>query len=265
MNKPNGFFDTLSAPVYVPPNFIPLELTPVFAQVYAILFPVATDPYIVDSLADGIMQALHAPELLPYTCYPDSRITYSTDNEQVVDLVLSPVTVTTPSNATDVIPHYKLDPANTPTDIRFAGEHMWRCARVNDFMLSVQYNRQGAAEEYRMTTGTTRSASVSLFPGYLSLYYDMPSKHLTGQFVTDVQLTVKPVFNLGACLTALQDLIKHEALFEKLFTPVAGYETVLAQLKTTFLNSPESILQFGSIVLAYSYQCAALQTRVTHV
>lgn len=257
LNRSAIYFSGVTGSEYISPAFAPVVLSTSLARLRGVLFPQGVDKFTENYLAARILHILHMPELLAYTLYPDTRITYDLSQDTTGKLTGAPVNMTSTLVGSDVVPNYQVNSDNYPQNMAYAGEHTWVCTKVGATQLRVVHNGT-TSEVFGIVGSGTRSKQIELLPQYLYAYFTMPTQQLTGQVSVTYSTKIAIPFNIGEKFDELLRSAYQDGALETLFSSTPGYDAQLADLRNTLNSSPETTLRFGALVLAYVYNCISL-------
>ena len=263
LNRHSSWFDDVAYAEYVPASFQPVVLDTFLQKVKDILVPKGLDPTAENYLAAVLLKTLHMPDLLTYTTQPDARYTYSTTLDYLARLIDIPLIVDISKTSTcDITLEYKIDAAGHPVELRQAGKHVWMLRKESDRELKVQYSRGSTVitDIINPTTPTT-SKDVVLLPGYITVYFTLPSNILTGGFTYRLETAVGVPYDIATRSAELDRALAQAGLSDRIFRPVGRYADTISELHDAWLNTTEITLKFGTVMLSYLYQLDALYSR----
>lgn len=255
LNRSSMYFDGLIDNYYIPTEFSPAALRPPMLSIHDAILPATNSKQEELNIGNIVTHLLHSPDLLPYVLELDSRITYDDAPVNPADFMSGRVSITTAqSSACDIIPAYKFTTSN-PIKPQ-AGRYTWSISSVNSTTVSFK-NTRGMSEHVvlNVSSSSTTSKSLDIIPGYLSVYFVLPSLTFTGTFKIDYVLTVSSSYNLPAAMDRLK------IAFARGINTLNNSEhnTTLTTLKDIWLHNQSMPTQFGAGVLAYIYTLESMR------
>jgi len=244
---------------YVDPHFFPVALPIPLDRIRKILIPAGLDAFGQHDVISRLMQLLHHADLEAYTFANDSRITYRLDNDEIAKAVDKTLTVTQSKSADcDITLHYEfLD--RLSTDHLLPGVHTWQLTTGNIESIRKKYKDEAAELFDIVPRNATRSQALDLIPGYLSVYFDLPTKVLTGNYNFKFEIRVAVTYDLGDVLERMVNTLARLGHETALFEPWGAHVTRLNNLRDTWRNSPEAPLRVGAVAEALALQMQQIQ------
>lgn len=249
LNKPAVFNEGLQRTAYIPAEYKPLALSTALSTVRdAIIPPTGSAQNDVDTV-NIVMRILHSSDLEPYVLRPDSRITYTLETESPATLANGQVSLKmSKSSDCDVVPQYRFVTRNPI--IPGAGRYTWTISSVDANRVRVR-NTKGMTEVMTLNprSASTTSLPVNIIPGYISAYFDLPTKAFTGTFKAEYVLDVRATYDVQARFDALSaTFITKNGIFD-----IANDPDVTPVLYDIWLYNPSYVARYGAGVLAYIY------------
>jgi len=249
LNRTAQYCADLNGCAYIPEEFRPSVLTPMLSVVKDAIIPVTSSKQSEVDAVNSVMRVLHSADLESYVLGLDKRVTYSLDAVDPVNLTSSVVGVTETSSGSDVVPKYKF--ANPVLLRPTAGVYTWRVDSVDAYKVKIT-NTKGMQDTVTLNprSSASTSLSVEIIPGYLSIYFTLPTLYFTGTFRFNYTLSVTSSYDMAAAMTALKQAVyQGQGLFN--YAPSAASTSVIPALKDIWLHHPALVTQFGAGVLAY--------------
>ena len=253
LNRPASFNAGLQNTVYIPEDYSPVVLPPdLVASRDAIIPPTNSKQNELD-VVNVVMGIVHSPDLLPYVLKFDNRITYAPQSVTPASLATGQVGYTmTQSMDCDVVPHYKF--VNHSVMVPVTGRYTWTIMSVDAQRVRVT-NTKGMTENVvlNLNSASTTSLPLNIIPGYLTVYFGLPSKEFTGTFRVNYTLDVRTSYDMVSGFANMQNaLIARSSLFDS-----ANDADVVPVLRDTWLHNPAYVTRYGAAVLAHIYAVAA--------
>jgi hypothetical protein len=239
---------------YIEPTFNPVTLPAEFGRIHKVLVPGGLDNFGQHDVIGRLLQLAHHVDLEPYVLAMDPRITYQLDSDVIAKAADKTLTVKRSKSADcDMTLHYafldKLSADHLPP-----GVHKWQLTDGNVESITVKYGDQDGELFDIVPRNATRSVALDLVPGYLSVYFDLPTQVLTGHYNFEFELRVAVNYDLGDILERLVNTLARPGYDTQLFKPWGPYADQLNNLRDTWRNSPEAPLRLGAVVLSLALQ-----------
>lgn len=248
LNRTAGYFEGLADNVYIPEEFVPAILDTTLSNIKDAIIPPSGSRQQELDVARIVLRILHSPDLLPYVTGLDSRITYTDTVTTPAQLASGHVQLIVSQVGSDIIPRYKF---TTPAVIKpLAGVYKWSVASLDAERVTV-VNTKGMSQVVTMnpTSRSSTSTYLEIIPGYLSIYFILPTLVFTGAFKIDYELTVSASYDVVQGFTNLnRSLALGPGVFNSEYNP-----DVMPVLKDIWLVNPSMVTRFGAGVLGYIY------------
>ena len=252
LNRRASDMQAVSGYEYIPPTFFPVKLSRELERIRKVLYPAGLDDFGHHEITAKLVQLVHQPELLPLTLAFDPRITYDLANDTIAKAITNPVTITRyKAPNCDMTLRYRTQP--TIPQGMTPGHHHWILSTGNVESIRIQYGSQPAELHDVVQRHVDVTDDIVLVPDYLSVYFDIPSGTLTGDYRFDLDLLVPVPYNFSTILAQLQTELARPGRIEELFKARPGLLD-MSTLITTWRKSPETLLRIGAVVLALTAQ-----------
>ena len=257
LNRPASYYTGLLRNAYISPDFKPVTLTTFLAGVRdAILPPTGSRQQEIDA-SNIVMRILHSPDLEPYVLDLDKRITYGVTEILPASLTSSRVALNTvKSQDCDVVPQYTYASTSYSTMKPLAGVYTWSVVSLDANRVKVT-NTKGMTSTVTLNpnSSSTTSKSVDIIPGYISIYFDLPSMAFTGSFNVTYTLTITASYDVPVAMAAMRQAFAHGVnVFD-----YKAFPDIMPVLKTAWLDDPALTTRFGAGVLAYIYSLEGMR------
>lgn len=257
LNRSQSYCSGLERNAYIPSEFTPVPLSTELTRMRdAIIPPNGSKQQEVDAV-NAVAQILSSPELIPYAMSLDDRITYlyTAKNTDPADLTSKNLALTmAKSEACDITPEYTYAKSNALQPV--AGVYAWSVRAFDTRRVQVT-NTKGMTELVNLnpSSSSTKSLPLEIIPGYLTLYFTLPTKEFTGAFNIRYELTVHGTYNVVQALDAMKQAM---ALGANIFED-ASLPAIMPVLRSVWLHDPASVTRFGAGVMAYVYTLEGLR------
>ena len=257
LNRSADYFTNSLYTEYIPPAYTPYAFDSELQRVRDLLIPVSLDATSENLIVASILSILDAPDLAEYSSQFDTRITYDLSDIMSSLLTDSSVTVDFNKSSTcDLAIKYKLDVIADPIE---RGLNKWTLTRNTGSSLLITYNKRNTPLVVPVTfLSGNRTNDINLLGEYLRVYFTTPSLTLTGSFNATINAVVAPAYNIGAVFGALKTLLADPKIFGRVFRTTGNDNGAVTELRDIYTASIELPVLFGSLVLAYVWQCQQL-------